>query len=434
MSAQTAPEKLVTQLQEENLHLKRAVEELSVINDLARAISASLQPQEIIETIIRRSLRAVNGEQGVITLVEETSGDGMKTLVRATLSSSQHEQFHCNQALLGWMHLNKSPLLMKDVHTDSRFQGVKWDASIHSLVCVPLMIKSALKGVLTVYNHKPQGGFTADDQRLLAIIASQSAQVIENARLNEREKQLVKMQQEVKLAARIQAGLLPKSAPLTPGYDIAGKSTAAEVVGGDYFDFIPVEGSKIAICLGDASGKGLPASLLMATTQATLRGLALLGQPTGEAVRRANSLVYQSTDPEKFVTLFYSILDPGAHSLRYANAGHDHPYLISGPSDLRRLSAGGVPLGMLEDFQYQEEVLPLAPDDVLVICSDGVAEAMNRGGELFGDDRLREVLLRKRKGRADEIVEEILTAVRGHATGVPQADDITIVVVKRTPS
>jgi len=262
-------------LQEENQRLKRAVEELSILNDLARAIGASLNTQEIIQTIVRRSLRAINAEQGVITLVDEQQQGTMKTLMRTMENSGDHEQFHFDQALLGWMHLNKKPLVMNDTKHDERFPDVPWSDSIRSLISVPMMVKSGLRGVLTVYNKKADALFSDDDQRLLAIIASQSAQVVENARLNEQEQTLILMQEEVRLASRIQTELLPKQPPKIQGYDIAGKAVPAQTVGGDYFDFIPIDEHRIAVCLGDVSGKGLPASLLMANLQATLRGQTL---------------------------------------------------------------------------------------------------------------------------------------------------------------
>jgi len=228
-------------LEEENKRLKRAVDELSILNDLARAIGASLNTQEIIQTIVRRSLRAISAEQGVITLVEEQSNQSMKTLVRTMVSSKEQEHFHFNQALLGWMHLNKKPLVINDPKSDERFRGIPWDDSIHSLTAVPMMAKSELRGVLTVYNKKDGKPFTEDDQRLLAIIAGQSGQVVENARLYEKEKTLVKMQEEVRLAARIQTELLPKTPPSIAGYEIVGKTIPAQEVGGDYFDFIPID-------------------------------------------------------------------------------------------------------------------------------------------------------------------------------------------------
>ena len=158
------------------------------------------------------------------------------------------------------MHLNKRPLLSNSPRADERFRGITWDPSIHSILCVPLMVKSALIGVLTAYNKKDDREFTEEDQRLLAIIAMQSGQVVENARLYEEEKKLLTMEEEVRLASVIQIELLPQEAPSIPHYDIAGTSIPAQQVGGDYFDFIPVEEFSLAVCLGDVSGKGLPAS------------------------------------------------------------------------------------------------------------------------------------------------------------------------------
>ena len=418
-------------LLDENRRLKHAVQELSILNDLARAIGGSLDPQEIINTIIRRSLRAINAEQGVITLVDQEANDPMKTFVRAMDSSVEHEEFHLTQSLLGWMHLNKKPLLVNSPRTDDRFRGVTWDDSISTLVCVPMMIKSELKGVITAYNKKGGAGFTEDEQRLLSIIAAQSAQVVENARLNERERQLLKMQEEIRLASKIQNDLLPKAAPDIPGYEIAGRSIPAQVVGGDYFDFIPVNDHRLAICVGDVSGKGLPASLLMANTQATLRGQTFINPSAHECMERSNKLLFDSTSPDKFVTMFYSVLDVSSHQLSYSNAGHDIPYLLSPAGPLKRLNVGGVPLSMLEQFPFQEETIAMQPGDLLVICSDGIPEAMDVNQVQFTDERLSLLLDTLRAASAVDVIDGIVAAVRKHAGTAPQADDMTVVVVKR---
>ena len=429
--SQERDERLTT-LQEENRRLRRAVEELSVLNDLARAISASLNPDEIMGTIVRRSLRAVNGEQGVITLVDKRSADPSKTLVRAMLSSSQHEQFHLNQALLGWMHLNKKPLAVHDPRSDERFRGVRWDDSIRTVLCVPLVVKAELSGVLTVYNKKGGSAFSDDDLRLLAIIGAQSAQIVENARLNENEKLFLKMQEEVRLAARIQSDLLPSHVPEVPGYQLAGRNIPAQEVGGDHYDFIPVDDHRMAICLGDVSGKGLPASLLMSNLQATLRSQTFSTPSPRECVQRSNTLLFQSTSPEKFVTLFYCLLDRSNHQLMFTNAGHEFPFLISREGEIRRLQTGGLAVGMLESFPFSEEAVAINPEDVLVIFSDGISEAMNSAHEPFGDQRLSETVKQHHTGSAEEMIDAIIASVRTHVSSAPQMDDITLVVVKRT--
>jgi sigma-B regulation protein RsbU (phosphoserine phosphatase) len=418
-------------LREENRQLKRAVEELSILNDLARAIGASVDSQDIIRKIVDRSMRAVLAEQTVVTLVDRNADQPMKTLARAMTSSSEHTHYHVNENLLGWMHLYKKPLLTNDPANDDRFRGLKWDQTIYSILCVPLMVKSELIGVVTSYNKKDEVGFTDEDQRLLAIIAGQSAQIIENARLYEEEKALAGMKEQVKLAAQIQQDLLPKAPPTLPGYDIAACSLAAQMVGGDYYDFIHISGSRWAICLGDVSGKGLPASLLMANLQATLRGQTALDTPVGATIVRSNRLLYESTDPEKFATLFMAVLDADRHTLSFCNAGHEHPMVFNSGSAPVRLTTGGMALGVLDDFPYQEGSATLDPGDTLIIYSDGIPDAVNELESPFGEERLMQAVQANAGASAGDLMQKVIEAVHAHEQGAEQIDDLTIIVLKR---
>jgi phosphoserine phosphatase RsbU/P len=418
-------------LQRENDELRRSVQELSALNDLARAIGAAVNTEEIMRTIINRSLKAMAAQQGVITLVDRDPARPTATLVRASVSSSNVHLFHATDSLLGWMQLNKRPLTISDPGTDERFQGTAWDPEVRTLLCVPLMVKSQLSGILTVYNKKGDACFDANDERLLAIIASQSAQVVENARLNEEEKALLEMREQVRLAALIQERLLPTEAPAIAGYDISGKSIAARTVGGDYFDFVPMTGGRWAICLGDVSGKGLPASLLMANVQATIRLLVSLDLPAPDAISRANSFLCRSTPPEKFVTFFFSVLDPATNTLAFCNAGHNPPYLLSG-EDCRMLQTQGVVLGIMDGFSYRQDSVDLRPGDLVVIFSDGVTEAVDLEDEEFGEERLLEVVRKHRAEPAESIVSAVVGAVERHGGKRAQYDDLTIVVIKRT--
>ncbi len=421
----------VKALVEENSRLKRAIEELTILNDLARAIGALQNSGEIMQTIIRRSLKAVNAQQGVITLVDEEKDDSMKTLVRTMVSSSDQQPFHLNQNLLGWMHINRKPLLISDPKNDDRFRGVKWDEAISTLLSVPLMAKSRLIGILTVYNKKSGNEFTDADQRLLAIIAAQSAQVVENARLYEEEKSYLKLQHELGVAATIQNNLLPDKMPGVHGYDIAGSSVAAQMVGGDYFDFINIDDVHLAFCLGDVAGKGLSAAMLMGNLQATLRGQAAITISARDCMARSNKLLYHSTGSDRFVTCFYGVLNTEEHTLCYCNAGHDTPFLFSNSGKLQRLSSDSLVLGMMEEFPYNENTIPFNKGDVLVVYSDGVTEAKNIADEQFGEERLEKVIEEHRDASADTIIAGITEAVRSHMGNTEPMDDITMVVVKR---
>jgi sigma-B regulation protein RsbU (phosphoserine phosphatase) len=418
-------------LQEEVTRLRRAVEELSVLNDLARSIGASLDSQQVMRTIVQRSLHAVQAEQGVITLVGSDPVSDTTTLIRTQLGTSEHPKFHLDRALLGWMYLNAKPLLVNDPQHDERFRGVHFDVSIRSILCVPLVVKSALKGVLTAYNKKDQQGFTPGDERLLAIIAAQSAQVVENARLYEEERLYIKMKEELRLASRIQSDLLPKEHPQIPGYDIAATTIPAEQVGGDYYDFICCHQNRLVVCLGDVSGKGLPASLLMANLQATLRGQALLTPIPKECLARANRLLFNSTGPEKFATLFYAAFDLERQGLCYSNAGHERPILVKANGEALRLCTGGLPLGMVDEWVYEDESVDFHSGDLLVVFSDGIGESVDEQGEHFGDERALEVVKANAHLSAGGLMESILDAVRTYSGNSLQSDDRTLVVVKR---
>lgn len=423
----------VRELTQKNKKLRRAVDELSTLNELALAISGSVDSEEIMRTIISRSIRSIGAEQGDITLVDEDEGKGntAKTLVRSMVSSSEQSPVHLNQNLLGWMQINKKPLKINNPSEDSRFQNVEWEESIHSLLSAPLMVRSKLIGILTIYNKKEGQEFTDQDQRLLSIIASQSAQVVENARLHEEEQALKEMRHEIELAAQIQKQLLPKEQPNIKGYGLCGRNVTARSVGGDYYDFIQLGNNRWAICLGDVSGKGMPASLLMANMQAILRGQVTYQPSPGTLLKNANRQLYQSTGMEKFVTLFLCILDTDSHTIHYSSGGHEYPFLIHSDSSHSRLKAGGIPVGVMEDQEYEEETVGLKPGDKLVIFSDGIIDSRNSMDEEFGEARLQQMLLEEAKNPGEKLMESIFNASISHNAKPEPFDDMTMVVLSR---
>ena len=418
-------------LQKEIEKLQRAVKELSILNDLARTIGASADLQKIMQKIISHSLRAVQAEQCTITLVPEKSNDSMKTLVRTMVSKVEQDPFHLNHMLLGWMLQNKKALSIANPAQDTRFSGIKWEREIQSILCVPLLVKSKLIGILTALNKIQAKKFTPEDLRLLGIIAAQSAQIIENARLYEEEKALLRMKEEMNLARQIQTDLLPGQIPEVPGYDLAGISVPAESVGGDYFDFIPVDDHRLAVCLADVSGKGLPAALLMSNLQAIIRSQTMMPGSVAECLERSNKLLFRNTAAHKFATLFFGILDFRTNRFCYANAGHDRPFLISATGAVQELPNAGLPLGFMEEVTYVENCFEFKAEDVLTIYTDGISEAMNKKEEEFGVPRIIQLLNEQRGKSAKEIIKRLIQEVNNHAAGFPQSDDMTLIIVKK---
>ncbi len=293
------------------------------------------------------------------------------------------------------------------------------------------MLKGQMIGIINVFNKHDNSEFTSNDQRLLSIIAAQSAQIIENARLNLEEQALQHIQEEMRVARNIQENLLPKQPPVSDEYQFAGKSLPAKAVGGDYYDFISLKDGRIAFCLGDISGKGIPASLLMANLQASLRGQAFVGSECKDSVSFANTILYHSTDSTRYATLFYSILEKDSHKLTYCNAGHNSPYLFSPGKEPKRLSEGGIIVGMIPDYSYEEATVDFGCQDVFVLYSDGVTEAMNFSDEEYGEERFENTLRKNLHLSAEEMISEVFKDVENYTKGAPQSDDITMVIIKR---
>jgi len=304
---------------------------------------------------------------------------------------------------------------------------------IRSILCMPIEHQGKLSGILYLENSLSPGVFTPSRIEVLRLLSSQIAVSMENARLYAREKELARMQEEVRLAAKIQRELLPSSVPRIDGYELTGTNAPALAVGGDYLDYIRIDDGTLAICIGDVSGKGLPASLLMANLQASLRGQSGPGRSPAECVARVNRMLYESTGAEKFATVFYGILDPRSHRFRYCNAGHETPLLFHADGRCEELLAGGIALGILDTFAFEEGEVRFSAGDMLVMYSDGVTEAMSPAHEQFGRDRLAEFLRANRHLSAGDLTAQVAEAVRRHEAGAPQSDDITLVAVRRDP-
>lgn len=420
-------------LERENQRLRHAVEELAILNEIAIAVSSTQSLNSIVNLIVNKCIKHLKVEQAVVMLLNEKDiNKPFQTMIRQQDSVAGALPFRFDAQLTGWMLKNKSPLLVNNLKEDKRFNLLEQESlNINSLLSVPLYLKGKMLGLLTVFNKKKSRDFSPEDQKLLAIIAAQSAQVIENARLYEEEQAFFRLREEMRLAYEIQVNLLPHSSPEYEGYQISGKSIPAKDVGGDYFDFMPMENENMAFCLGDISGKGIPAALLMANLQATLRGQSILNYSSKNCITFANKLLYRNTDPNKYATLFYGILDHKNNTINYCNAGHNNPILISNDKKVTRLDVGGVVVGVMPEYPFEEASIQLNPGDLLVIFSDGITEAMNEFEEEFEEERLIKLLLEIQDRSPDNIIESILKSIGDFTGPVEPMDDKTIVVIKK---
>ncbi len=260
---------------------------------------------------------------------------------------------------------------------------------------------------------------------LVVFMYEQMRQQIENA-VAERSR----LEHEMSIARRIQTELLPKQFPKPAGWDIFGFSVPARHVGGDCYDIIELDEGKLAITIGDVSGKGAPAAILMANVQAAVRALAESGVPAPRLVERVNRLVHGYTEDSVFVTFFYAVLDTRTRELTYVNAGHNPPCVLRADGRREYLDKGGLVVGVMPGVTYEQGSVRMETGDDLVLYTDGVTEAMNGQEEMFGEERLEELLVAHRHRSARDIEEHVYTGIRDFAAGAAQADDLTMVIVK----
>ena len=321
-------------------------------------------------------------------------------------------------------------VVIPDVPTDPRF-GYHAEAEkegLHSMLCVGLMTKGRAIGTIHLYTGEHHD-FTRDEMELVQSVASQAATAIENAKLYEESVEKQRIEQELALAAEIQAELLPATSPDLDGFDIKAKIVPCRELSGDLYDFIDLGDGRTGLVIADVSGKGAPGAILMATTRAIVRTKAEEMWTAEELMDRVNRSLCEDTRPTEFVSMFYSVLDTDTASLTYTNAGHNPPILFH-EGETRFLEAGGVPLGILDDADYDEEQIQLASVDVLLFYTDGVTETINDEKKLFGVSRFIRIVQRNLALDAQDLIDVIYRKVVEFAAGGAQSDYLTLIVLK----
>jgi len=306
--------------------------------------------------------------------------------------------------------------------------GLKWLASYQLIV--PVMMDDVCAALLLMGAHEQRGRYSAQEIALLAMLASQIAASLSRIELLQEVVEKRVMEEELNIARNIQVNLLPSRAPVLERYEAAAVSVPSKQVGGDYFDYLEGDGL-LAIAVADVAGKGVPASLLMASLQASLRSLKDRMEDPVSVVSSLNRVMVDITTIDKFATLFYGCVNLKKNRMVYSNAGHFFPVIVRADGKVEQLSYSGLILGIQEDFKYESLVLKIKPGDVLVVTTDGVLEAENGRGEFYGEERLHGFLANQRRESAERIKEALVRDVADFSRGVGARDDMTILIIKR---
>jgi sigma-B regulation protein RsbU (phosphoserine phosphatase) len=311
-------------------------------------------------------------------------------------------------------------------------------ASLETQLLLPLSVKEKLPGFISLGPKQSEEPYSSTDLRLLQSVATQTGLALENSQLTaaiaSEVAQRERLNREVEIAREVQERLFPQDCPPVEGLDYGGACRPALGVGGDYYDFLLLPGETFGIAIGDVSGKGISAALLMASLQASLRGQAISGtKDLAQLMSNVNRLVYDASSSNRYATFFYAQYDPTSRALTYVNAGHNPPMIFRQTNDsleVLRLEAGGVVVGLLPNFLYQQETITLNPGDILVGFTDGISEAMNLSEEEWGEEQLMETVKACEGLTASEMITRLVEAADAFAAGAKQHDDMTLVVVR----
>ncbi len=297
-------------------------------------------------------------------------------------------------------------------------------------VIVPMQIKNETKGIIFLGKRLTNKSYTQSDLEYISSVASLAIISIENARLFEEALEKQKLEKDLEIARNIQTNLLPRKLPKSEKFEISAINKTAKMVGGDFYDVVNLSENKLLIAIADVSGKGIQASLLMANLQAFLKSIYKQNYNLKEASNFLNDLVSENTTNGSFITFFWGILDSDTNEFSYVNMGHNPPLLVN-ESGITKLRKGGMILGVMKTvIPYEGESIKLKKDDVIVLFTDGVTEAMNINNNEYSDERLENLVLENYKNDTGNILDNILTDLQKHTSGSEQSDDITCVILK----
>jgi serine phosphatase RsbU (regulator of sigma subunit) len=309
------------------------------------------------------------------------------------------------------------------------------DGRFASVLVAPLPGRAATLGAVVLGRTDARPPFTAGDEKLVVALADQAAVALERAWLHRADAERQRMEQELVVARRIQLGLLPRALPQPPGWSIAGLYEAAREVGGDIYDAFPLPDSTshLSLLVADVTGKGVPAALVMASARAILRAEACAGRRPSDVLKATNRALLVGQPSPLFLSALHAVLDVDSGRLRYASAGHEPLVLVRASGEARLLESAGVVIGAFERIDIAESSVDLAPGDLVALYTDGVTEARDESGRMFGEERLVDVLTETRGQSAPRVVERVQAALAAFTGDTPQFDDVTLLVVARDP-
>ena len=413
--------------------MRSHIRKLELLIDAAKKLNTTFDLDKLLSIILDHAIKDLNAARGTIYLIDEQKQELWSKVVKGT--GLVEIRLPLGTGISGTVAETGRTINLKDATKDKRFySAIDKKSGYHTktMLCRPMRNRNGvIIGVFQIINKK-RGVFNRDDELYLDAFSEHASLAIENARLYQADLAHARVDKEIQIAAEMQKRLFPKETVQFPMYELSATAQPCAAIGGDSYDIIPLKNGKFALTMADVSGKGIPAALLVSTLHGSLRVYLQYPIELADVVRRLNILVYNNSPVERFITFFIMIVDPVHHHFSYVNAGHNSPLLFrKSGNEVFELAASGLPLGLMEEQQYEVRQMDLQQGDTLIVYTDGVTEAANKKLQQYGEKKLRECVLRNFEGSADTIKECIMRDVRGFIGSSPLSDDLTLMVLKR---
>ncbi|WP_058867929.1 SpoIIE family protein phosphatase [Chloracidobacterium thermophilum] len=402
---------------------------LPIFSKVVETLSMDQSLEETLDTILGLAFEAIAPERAYLLLRDEHGQ--LQLQAHRTTQQTAHLEVTLPWSIHAHVLQDGKPILV----SHARHEGPHYaDTPAASLIAAPLLAGSEVLGMLYMDSPFTPAYFGQNALDLLTTIARVAAIKIENTRLLEARLEKRRFEEELQVASEIQLSLHPTRPPQLAGWDIAGLSFPCREIGGDYYDFIPRGDDKLLLAVGDVSGKGMGAALMMSSVHAALRAQAQTARTLADIVAAVNDYLVENSPENKFLTLFCAELDPATGILHYTSAGHDPALLVRADGTYTELAAQGIPLGILPNIAPAIHQVSLLPGDVLAIYTDGLTESLNEQGEILGLERLAQTILKHRGLSASRLRDRVEEAVSRFVGRAPTADDLTLLLLRRLPA
>jgi len=427
-------ENLVQDLEGSSERMQKMLKEMVTLHEITHALESSDNLESLLEYIMQKSQNVMSAEAASLMLViDDTNELEFKVTLGPKAQEVKPLRLPIGKGIAGWVAQTGEAVLITDAYSDSRFDpsfDKRSGFQTNSMLCVPMIHKSKIVGIMTLINKLDGKPFNENDQNLFTIFAAQAALSIVNARLLFAAMEKERLDKELQVASEIQNLLIPQTIPPSSYLEISAEYIPCKEVGGDFYDVIKLDENRFIFVVADVSGKGIPGALVVSNMQATLHAFLEYSDDLLPVVSKLNESIIRQTTTDRYITFFIGLYDHKKSSLVYINAGHNPPLLINKKGDMKELKTGGIFIGFMS-WEYEIEEVSFNKDDTLVMYTDGLVEAMDSEEKEFEMATLKKTIKDSLSMNSEQLKKEIIDRVNNHIGAVPLSDDFTLLISRR---